>query len=387
VKKIHSEYNPEREAERYIAQMALQESIKYFILLECGICYVIPYLRQRNRNAKIISLHISADYISSNSFVPPQNIPDAEWSPESKISCSDFLEKEIEDIESDKIKIIEWRPALSLGGEKYLALLKEAARFIKWTDANKRTITHFSSRWQRNARKNRDIAQRGFHPVHSNKKNIIICASGPGLENDIDIIKEMKAKNGSELLAVSSAYSALIAHNIVPDIMITSDGGNWARFHLYEAARFSGNMLVVATLHAALLSDFSTFPLLLFSDGTDGEEKLLEGAPILHWRLPARGTVTANAIDFALRWTEGDVYITGLDLANNDICSHARPYSFDMLLWQKSNRFNPYYHEHYKRARAIEEGGAYTLYNEWFKKELPKYSPRLFFLSGNYSVE
>jgi hypothetical protein len=382
---MHSLYNPEREAERYIDALAPPNAAQYFILLECGLGYVVPCLRKKNNRAKIVSLHISDRYMSDKALVPKDNIPDAEWSPESPLSCADFLEKEIEDIESDKIKIIEWKPARALNGAQYLALLKEAALFIKRADANKRTAAHFSALWRRNATKNIRIARRAGHDCdifnHAHK-DIIVCAAGPSLEDDAHKIKDAQTHKTCAVLCASSAFDALLWHDIVPDIVITSDGGNWARFHLHPLVRSRKKLFLIASLHAALLSDLSAFPIMLFSDGGLEQDDILEQARLPRFSLPARGTVAAHAIDAALRLTHGSIYVTGLDLRNNDIRSHARPYALDMFLWERSNRFNPYYHAQYARTRAIEEGGAYDVYAAWFKKEREKYQGRIFSLSN-----
>ncbi|MDR2865125.1 MAG: DUF115 domain-containing protein [Spirochaetaceae bacterium] len=405
---LHSVYNPEKEAERYIESLALQNNTAYFILIECGLCYVVPYLRKKSPSAKIISLHIADEYMLSNtsSFYLQNNIPDAEWSPSSGISCADFLEKEIEDIESDKIKIIEWRAALSLNAGSYLCLLTEAVDFIKRADANTRSMLHFSGRWKRNAEKNLAIIktrassqEKSVFLKSCNNKNIIICASGPSLEHDIYAIKKMKAEGQYDILAVSSSIEMLAYHHIVPDIIISCDGGNWARLHLYpiirECMKEDGsytNVVVAASLNAALLSDFSGFTpdiekkhtmpaLLLFGDGSPEQNELLKKAGLPPYALPSRGTVAASAVDFALLWTTGNIYISGLDLANNDVRSHARPYAFDILLSKDANRLNPYYSMCYQRTEALDRGDSYRIYKDWFKKEALKYPPRVFYLS------
>jgi hypothetical protein len=381
-RKIHSSYNPAREAERYIASLTFNTSIEYFILLECGLCYVIPFLQKINPSAKIISLHLSDEYLSPNA--PPENAASTEWSPSAPLSVSDFLEQTIPDVEDGAIKIIEWRPALKIFGEQYLLLLKETAAFIQRTSANKRTANYFKTRWERNIKKNSGLLPHNTTPVPLNtiKKNIIVCASGPLLENDIALIKEEQQGGHCEIIAVSAALRALSAHGIIPDIVVTSDGGNWARFHLYEIMRLSKKPLVVASLSAALLSDFSKIPLYFFSDGSTEQNRPLKNAAHLNFMLPARGTVSAHAIDFALIRTTENIYITGLDLKNNDIASHARPYILDIFLWEKANRLRPLYSLHYKRTRDVEGGKAFAIYRDWFNNESAKYPGRLFFLAN-----
>jgi hypothetical protein len=380
LRKIHSSYNPKREAERYIESLRLGSSIDCYILLECGFCYVIPFLQKINSQAKIISLHLSDEYISPN--MQPENSGCAEWSPSAPLSLTDFLEQELPEVEDSKIKIIEWRPSLTIFGEKYLSLLKETAAFIQRACANKRTAVYFKKRWERNIKKNISLLHKNppLIPLGTIKKNIVLCASGPLLEKDIILIKKERDRGDCEVIAVSSALCALCAQNIIPDIVLTSDGGNWARQHLYEIMRLTKKPAVAAALNASLLSDFSALPLYLFSDGGAEQEALLKDEGLAGFTLPARGTVSANAIDFALMRTNGNIYISGLDLKNNDISSHSRPYALDILLWEKADRLKPVYSLYYKRSKDVESGKSYAVYRDWFKNQTKKYPPRIFFL-------
>jgi len=405
---IHSVYNPGREAERYINSLNLNGSYSYLILIECGFGYVIPFLKKRLPQAKIISLHLSQTYLFANSplsarppSAPDGGRPDAEWHPGSNISLWAFLERETGDTESDKIKVIEWRAARALDPGKYLEIMRETVNFIKYAGANKRTELYFGKIWERNAHKNIQIAKstqsgplnQPCSQHHRSAENIIIAGSSPGLERDAELIKKMKAAGNCSVLALSSAVAALKARNIMPDMVITTDGGAWARLHLQALSSVPAGAeprgkpdcppgkkpLIIAALHAALLSDFASFPCILFSDGSQPQNALLSDAGLPLRILPRRGTVAASAIDFALRRTSGSLYITGIDFRGEDIRFHARPYMLDVFLSRNESRFNPSYSIQYKRTAEINRGDSYRLYKEWFKRQ--NYPARLFSLS------
>jgi hypothetical protein len=177
------------------------------------------------------------------------------------------------------------------------------------------------------------------------------------------------------ILAASSACEALAAAGVAADIIITSDGGNWARFHLFQAVRSARKRakkpLIVATLNAALLSECAEFPLLAISDGTAENEALLRAIP--HISVPARGTVSATALEFALAWTSGRVFVSGLDLANHDIAAHARPYALDAPAWEAASRLRPFYGAQFERSRALDAAGSFSVYRDWFKTACPWY--------------
>jgi len=57
VDNLHSRYNPQAEAVRYIDSLELKDNIKHFILIEPGKGFLIPVLQERYKDSKIIILH------------------------------------------------------------------------------------------------------------------------------------------------------------------------------------------------------------------------------------------------------------------------------------------------------------------------------------------
>lgn len=368
-KTIHSRYNPLTEAERYVVSLNLKDNIQYIILAECGLCYLILPLRRKFPDAKIISLHASAFY-RGKSAAPP----DAEWLPGSPVGV--FLENEIDDTEADKIKIIEWRPAADVYGEKYLNLIKDITTFVKRADANKRTRSAFGRRWVKNVIKNCFLfnSDTGMTLLTRCDSDCVVAGAGPGLEDAYGAIRRL-VKGGALLIAVSSAVSALFHAGIRPDIIVACDGGNWALLHLFEVVRLfyqkkGRNMpplpALAFNLSAAVPSCCAEFNLLPFSDGTLFQNLVQKCFNIPPLSFPQRGTVGASALDLAFYVSGGTVYTAGIDFSHNDIRTHAKPYAFDKILFCAANRMRPLYSLQFERAEMINSSGANRIYAEWF---------------------
>jgi hypothetical protein len=77
---------------------------------------------------------------------------------------------EIPDSKAAEIRLLEWRPALSVYGEAYLTLVKETVEFIKRSDANTRTLKYF---WPA-------LVQEFFQKPGYNQKYPISTAPFPG---------------------------------------------------------------------------------------------------------------------------------------------------------------------------------------------------------------
>ncbi|MDR2194222.1 MAG: DUF115 domain-containing protein [Treponema sp.] len=369
-KKLHSRYNPSIEAEKYIDSLPLRQGIRFFILIEPGMGYMIPVLEKKFPGVTIVALHVEDVYPEGN--------------------VQSLLEKVIPDMEASAIEIIEWRPSLSLYKERYVHLMAETVTFIKRIDANKRTTAYFGKKWFGNFFKNIAIIDTFLVP-EKYSGSCVIAGAGPSLEEVLPIIKKLKETNNVFVLAASSAVEPFLHADLRPDMVIATDGGNWALFHLFSTLRLhkqhrkkqeNKNTLAISTV-AALPSQAASFPVLLMTDGSRWQKIVLAelGLPFLN--MIQRGTVTASALDLAFMLFQGNVFIAGMDLANDDIRAHARPYPLDFYM-EHADRLTCAYSAAF--AHTADAMGSMSIYAEWFKKQLPSYPKRLYTIGSNNSV-
>ncbi|MDR1278739.1 MAG: DUF115 domain-containing protein [Treponema sp.] len=378
---LHSRYNPQGEAERYIDTLKPGGEIKYFILIEPGLAYLVPALKKKYPKAKIIALHIDRIFMSAAAGQP--EIP--AWFLGEEPGLQQFLEHEIPDMEARFIRIVEWRPSLRVYGEKYRWLLSETAEFIKRIDANKRTVRGFGKRWLGNFFKNLGLLHTLLKPEPFDGP-LLITGSGPSLE--IPHIGELKKTGNLFVLAASSSVKALVFGGVIPDLVISTDGGIWALRHLYECFRDQEGRPppLAANLCAALPSQCSSLPLMVLNDGSLWQNLVFQGLGIPSLRVPQRGTVSASALDLALLLSSGPIFIAGMDLSVRDIKTHVRPYGFDPLFREKESRFTPFYAQSFYRAAEMNQGGAYRIYASWFQNQTAAWPDRIFSLGNNNSV-
>jgi hypothetical protein len=379
--RLHSRYNPQAEAERYIDALNLGGGIEYFILIEPGLGYLIPALQKRFNDSRIMVLHADSRFRENAAESPDVPV----WYPDSGETVQGFLEGLIPDSGADKVRVIEWRPSLGLYGEACRFLAAETAEFIKRADASRRTAAAFGSRWVRNFFKNLSVVRRAlrFRPGDA---PVVITGSGPGLESALPRIRAMRA--GALVLAAASSLPALAEGGVVPDMAISTDGGAWALLHLYACFRGPGTPRLAAALTAALPSQCAALPLLALSDGSLWQNMVLAALGIPSALIPQRGTVTASALELALVISSGPVYLAGMDLAVRDIRTHARPYGFDHLWYSAASRLRPLYSRCFARSNDTRRGGSHAVYASWFKSRLAAaaWPDRIFPLGDNHAV-
>jgi hypothetical protein len=410
---LHSRYNPQAEAERYLDALSIPPRVRCFILIEPGLGYMIPILSRRFPGARIIVFHVLSRS-GAPSGTPEGTLsgtPDGEntvyWDPALGVPPEDFLGRELEELAGggnrgdpgtgggacgpgfgpESIKIVEWRPSLDLYGESYVKLLAAAVAAVKRFDAERRTVSAFGRRWFRNFFKNLRLPRR--FPLFRGLQEapILVTGSGPSLEESLPLIKTLWERRSCFIIAASSSVMALFHRGIAPNLVLSTDGGGWALFHLYELFRDKGldspGGGLAASLSAGLPSQCGGLPILGIADGSLWQSLILRGLALPHLVLPQRGTVTATALDLALALGRGKVIIAGMDLDTRDIRTHARPYGFDRLWREGASRFRGEYTQGFFRQTAAREGGSYRIYAEWFASRLASYGGRLCSLGNN----
>jgi hypothetical protein len=382
---LHSRYQPQLEADRYIDALNPSADIDYYILIEPGLGYLISSLKKKCPNSKLVMLHV--DNCFRDTKVENTDIPT--WYPDCGISVQEFLDGAIG--ETTSIRLIEWRPSLNVYGTLYGNLVRESIEFIKLAGANNRTVAAFGKRWVRNFFKNLTLLQTGIL-YRTMDMPVIITGSGPSLESAMP--KIAAARESIFILAASSSLLTLEAGGILPDMVIGTDGGGWALMHLYSCFRAnkkpvsaaSASFKIAFALTAAIPSQCSSIPMLPLNDGSTWQNLVLNAIGIPSVIIPQRGTVTATAIDLAMALSKGNIFLAGMDLSVKDIISHARPYGFDNLFYGSASRFMPVYSQYFSRSRDIKEGGSHDVYAAWFKTKLASWPKRIFSLGGNHAV-
>lgn len=395
---LHSRYNPQAEAERYLDALSISPVVRCCILIEPGLGYMIPILSRRFPGARIIALHLAPDHaaraadpaVDSRMNRTAENT--AHWDPALGLSAEDFLGRELEELAKEggecgpeSIRIIEWRPSREYYGDSYVKLLAAAAAALRRFDAERRTTRAFGRRWFRNFLKNLRLLNRSplLRDFRQTAAPVLVTGSGPSLEESLPLIKTLRHRS-CLIIAASSSAMALLHRGIVPDLVLSTDGGSWALLHLYELFRRNdGAPGIAAGLSAALPSQCGGLPILAIADGSLWQSLILRGLGFSHLVLPQRGTVTATALDLALVLGRGKIIIAGMDLDSRDLRTHARPYGFDRIWREAASRFRGEYGQGFSRQMAMREGGSYRIYAEWFASRLGSYGGRLHTLGGN----
>jgi hypothetical protein len=377
---LHSAYDPEIEAERFVSQ-ALDPQRKPSLIILGGPClgYLSSALRKLRPGACIVSLQYSRAFEGREVASADASFyfgPDPS-------SLASFLERTLGEDSVSGIAYLDWPPA----AQAFPAEAAEAEAAVRaWLDrfaSEAATVKTFGKRWIVNSCRSFLLAER-LVSLCPSKAPIVVAASGPSLGQ---ALKELEPFKGRFLLfAVSSALAACRERGFEPDLVVATDGGPWSRHHLYSLA---GGRIPLASPLSALPSAalFKGLPLLLLDQGFFPENELTAalGGGLA---LGGEATVSGTSLRIAARATAGPIVAAGLDLASFDIVSHASPNGFDALVRVGEGRECPAETTVFARERPAapellgsgpwRSSRSLSLYASALADEAPSYGGRLF---------
>ena len=371
--RIHSNYNPDEEARRFLDKHVLGTKRSTTIaIIGAGLGYLDRLLKSSTPNSKIIAIHLDSALYHNRIPSPPTGNPVYRWHPGMGVDIESFLLETLHESDVKGLRIISWHPSikarLKLANKVSDALKLVARRYAGNVD----TTATFGRLWIKNTLRNFMNLGEFVVPVKL-KQPIVLAASGPSLEY---VLKELHThRHNFQLWALPSALPALTGTGLEPDLIVASDPGYWALQH----QRFYTEEVPIAMPLSSSTPPPNTRVLLL-NQGAAIESELIRSGGRPSISVPSMGTVAATALEVWKCLSEGPLILTGLDLCWFDLRSHSRPHAFDAWITSKSYRLNPSNNIYWKRAETLSPvrlgkfrvGPALETYADWFSGKLPK---------------
>ncbi|MBR4004763.1 MAG: DUF115 domain-containing protein [Treponema sp.] len=371
--KLHSAYDPQKEAERFVNGLSCTFSPTHIVITGPALSYCVKFLRKRFDKAVLIAIHYSDkiecdDSIWDKTFI---SNPDDE-TPLSEVLYSYLGEEGI-----SSALFASWQPSEKIFPDNYTYVWDEIKKSVIKSRSVLSTRTYFARRWIKNAirfclySKNNSYITYGDAPI-------VICASGPSLKTAIPSLKERR--NRFFLIAVSSALSALLEEDLIPDICISTDGGYWAKRHLSHYLKQYPNLPVALSAESACYGQIFDHPVIPLSYGDGPGETLLRECAYKTMNARRNGTVSGTAAEFAMSITRGPVFFCGLDLAPSKSYSHTQPNELEDMSQIMDRRLLP---KETRLSPSSFPSLPLSTYLSWFQNK--DFNGRLFRLSNSFN--
>ncbi|MBN1409832.1 MAG: DUF115 domain-containing protein [Spirochaetales bacterium] len=376
---LHSVYDPEREAEKFIRETIKEPSPSLIIVCGCPVAHLLKTIKTKYPDTKTIALFYSGEIEKAS-----RETAHTQWSPAHNEDLRNYLLKEINELDLDSLQIIEWAPSRKIFPEISGMINTQLNQVINEYKANIVTTSVFGVRWIKNTLLNFVNIEKTYRLTsRKSDKTVWITGSGPSLEKSASLLRTWQ--ENVFIISLPSSLQFLTVHGIKPDLVLLTDPGYYSLWHLFLneqsspvfAMPFSAvnGICRVATGILPLLQPYFF------------EKEITRHAGLTPPVVPSHGTVAATALDLSLQITSGKIILSGLDFAYRDIQSHIRPSGFENRIAEKSGRLSPFYSRTFSRAVhfAPEKNGgtgkrtsrSLTLYWNWFNTLPPAVKSRL----------
>ncbi|UTC43411.1 6-hydroxymethylpterin diphosphokinase MptE-like protein [Treponema sp. OMZ 857] len=356
--RLHSKYNPHKEAEQFAS--AIEGNPSIIVITEPGESYLASVLKAKFPSTKCIAVRYN-----ETAFADSDTLWDAVWRPGSG-NLPFFLLSHIPDEKLAGTRFISWKAADKAFPDAADTVWKNIRNTIDMLTSIMHTRSFFGNKWLQNTINN-FIGLEQPAALQFGTQDFILAGAGPSLE-------QLTAAQAApySILAVSSACAALTARDIPIDLCISTDAGYWALPHF---DRLPASVPIAFPLEAAIpASILKTHPCVPLSYNSPLESALFTAANLQPLTARENGTVTGTACELLLRHSNRNIILAGVDLAVAKGFSHAQPHASIARLFAETNRVHPL-----ADALAVQNFAAQSLetYRQWFLQLPPESARRL----------
>ncbi len=363
---LHSRVSPREEAARFVIRQ-IDRSCRLVLVIGPGLGHSFAALRELLPEARLFGLSLSSELAQAQHWRP-----DRGWDPGSDEPLRVFLTRELSDLDSSSVLVLEWPPVVAAFPKVAESVRAEVSAHLRRGHASLVTRGASGRRWLRNQIFNfRHGAPAAFRRSGSGISAAVLIGSGPSAERIIPGLGVLRDR--LEFWVTGSALDAVVRLGLRPDVVVVTDAAVYAGEHLRPAISGLLRDAPVAAPLSATRAVAGCERLVVLSEGDVVEEELFTRAGLSAPLIPPHGTVSATAA--ALIRTTGDLPIVcvGVDFAWRSGRSHARPHLSEIYRRTTAHRCSPEETQVYALARGQEPlCGEWTsspsllAYSEWF---------------------
>jgi hypothetical protein len=356
---LHSPYNPEREAERFIRRRISSPPITV-LLLGPALNYISTSFIKLYPGVRVISIYYHKYFFEADNGLSASS---ALYTDDSALHS--FLQSNIDEFDLEGLSIVEWPPSANIFKQASERVNTVVKSFFEQLYAGFLTTEYFGRRWIKNSIKNYLF----HHNIVSDftiRKPVLITASGPSLEKSLHFIQKHESK--LYIAALPSSVQFLNENSIHIDLVIATDAGFYSSYHNNQILNISSGKPLLAKSVTARFDPFlSHLPAYIFGSSDSYEAYFLLSLFNNPRFTPSNGTVAGTAFDLILSKKPPYIIFAGLDFSYLDILSHARPHPFYTDFLSVSNRLTPFNSILFSRHLTFSSTSkAFSTFASWF---------------------
>ena len=339
---LHSNYNPEAEAEKYINNNYKEGYLN--ILFGYGLGYIANAIAKKYGNTDILVY----DPLFSSLNIENKDEIEGVFS-----DLQDFCKRSADYIADfdRKVNILISPNYDKIFNSEYKEFL-DFIHHIQIEDiVNENTIRFFGDLWQENYIMNlyyvhKDQSLKALYNKYDCP--VILASGGPSLTKQLPLLKEIKDK--CLIISAGSTINSLLAADIIPDYVVTMDGGESNYLHFKNIKNYNFDLIYGLGNAWQIERDFKGNSYSFCFYGEDSiQKRIKEGLGRDLPMLSTGGTVAITALEIASKISTGPIAIIGQDLAYTNNKSHA----------ENNNHYSELTEEFFMKDLAFEIEGYY----------------------------
>ncbi len=368
---LHSRFDPDKEAQRFVDALVCEYYPKHILITGPCLNYVTTHLKKRWATALLCAIQYSESFTTNNSDYDRIFLC-------SETTDATILSEQLFNYLGEEAAFstffISWAPSEKAWVKQNDTAWNAIKLFMNKARDVVGTRNWFNHRWMKNMVRFFTLSSAHALPAYITSP-IVVCASGPSLQSAIPILSAYRDR--FFLLALSSSVSSLLYNNLIPDAVLSTDGGYWATCHLrpfLTDSRLSQVPLWITAEAAVptLLLSSHTIQYLTYDDPVETWlQKTIEGRSETQYALPVlrNGTVSGTALHLSQCLTKEKVFFCGLDLQCSNSYQHIQPNVLEQLDSVKDSRLCTL--ETRQTPRCF-SSGSLSLYRNWFCTRKPE---------------
>ena len=338
---LHSRYDPKGEAERVVGQ-SVEADADLVIVGGFALAWHIEAILARAPEALITVIEndpaVLASALAARDLRPIFTSGRLDFV---LGDTTDDLLLLLEGKSTRKVSLFLQRASYDRNPEFYGNIKNILYSFLNGKEVNLATLARFERLWTRNLLRNlpRFLAHGGVQELFGTEEGrpAFVVAAGPSLAKNITLLKEAKTKG--VVIAVDTIYKVLLAHGIVPDIVVAVDP-QLVNAHFFAGAAGEETILVADSAIAPTLLANHRGPLLLSAVPFPYAE-WFEQYSEKKGGLASGGSVATSAFDLAIQMGADPIVLVGQDLAYSEARIHMRGTTGEERWENSCNRLTP----------------------------------------------
>ncbi len=387
---LHSKYNPRKEAARFLddkLDISL-EKLDIIIVMGMGLGYNVLELFERikNKDIKLVVIEKKGSlfkealrYNDFTSLFAHQNVDFFVVKEIDDNQLSKFIKFKLPNFIFIDIKFIPWTPIFKLDPQFYDKVKDELSEIANLLTRNRATTLKAGKEWNINSLHNLQdiIVNPGFNYLENlfEDQPVVVAAAGPSLNKNVEQLKEMKDK--VIIISVSMALNTLLAHDIIPDIIILIDSTKKLIevFEGLDKKKFSDTVLAFPGLiQPQIIQEWPGPKIVTTIDQSEIITAWLEKYIDDKGRIISGGSVSHSAFGLAYSLGGNPIIFVGQDLAFSNGRTHSKGSIVEQSV-EDSKKESPqrkYFKIEDINGDMIWTRNDYYNYLRWFNNNLPE---------------